>query len=46
MGQGADKDKNSHSVPDAGSTAALLGFSVVLLALSQRKTARRIPRRV
>ena len=32
--------ENAHPVPDGGSTVALLGFSVVLLALSQRKIAR------
>ena len=29
-----------HSVPDGGSTAALLGLSFALLVLSQRKIAR------
>jgi protein with PEP-CTERM/exosortase system signal len=34
------KDKRTYSVPDAGSTAALLGVSVALVALARRKIAR------
>ena len=35
-----DKDKRIYSVPDVGSTFLLLGASVALLVLSQRKIAR------
>ena len=36
------KDKRVYSVPDAGSTAALLGVSVALVALARRKIATRV----
>jgi VPDSG-CTERM motif len=34
-----DKEGPTYSVPDGGSTAALLGLSVALLVLAQRKFA-------
>jgi VPDSG-CTERM motif len=36
------KDKRPYSVPDAGSTAALLGVSVAIIALVRRKIATRV----
>ena len=36
------KDKRVYSVPDAGSTAALLGVSVAIIALARRKIATRV----
>jgi hypothetical protein len=34
-----DKDGDPNSVPDGGTTAALLGLSTVLVVLAQRKFA-------
>ena len=37
----AKKDKRTYSVPEAGSTAALLGVSVALVALARRRITRK-----